>query len=150
MDIGTADAEAFFDKGVLPAGPDGEIGIRIGDIVKIPANKGGMRAFVQLCPYLFGLVSPQAECMAELFGDGAGGHKDAVIDILNDLDVAEVLAFEQDRLEVGGKDPDGVLACKDVNSNKTFLGGQLIFPWIPHKEGIRKRIPGKNDYAALV
>ena len=86
MDIGTADAEASFDKGVLPAGPDGEIGIRIGDIVKIPANKGGMRAFVQFRTYLFSLVSSQAECMAELFGDGAGGHKDAVIDILDDLD----------------------------------------------------------------
>jgi hypothetical protein len=150
MDVGTADAEAFFDKGVLPAFPDGEIGIGVGDIVKIPANKGGMRASVQFCPYLFGLVSPQAECVAELFGDGAGGHEDAVIHILDDLDVVEVLAFEEDGLKVGGKYPDSVLACEDIGGDEAFHGRDLFFLGIPYKERICERIPGKNDHTALV
>jgi hypothetical protein len=94
VDISTANAEAFFDIGVLPAAPDGEIGIRIGNIVEIPANHCRMRAFVQLCPYLFGLVSPQAKCITELFGDGTGGHEDAVVYILDDLDIVKVLALE--------------------------------------------------------
>ena len=150
MDICAADTEAFLDIGVLPAAPDGEIGKGIGDIVEIPANNCRMRAFVQFRPYLFGLVSPQAECIAKLFGDGTGGHEDAVVDILYDLDIVKILAFEEDGLEVGGKYPDSVFACENIGSDETFRGGDLIFLWIPHKKGICKWIPGENDYPALV
>jgi hypothetical protein len=51
---------------------------------------------------------------------------------------------------VGGKDPDGVLACENICGDKAFHTGDLIFLRISYKKGIHKRIPGKNDHAILV
>jgi len=96
MDIGPANAEAFCDKSVLPTIPDGEICIGIGDIIKISANDSRMRAFIQLCAYLFGLVSPPAKSIAKLFCDGSGSLENTIVDLLDDLDVMKVLCPEED------------------------------------------------------
>jgi hypothetical protein len=150
MDIGTADAESFGDECIIPAAPDGEISVGIRDVVEISANNGRIGAFIQLCPDLFGLVAAEAKSVAELFGNRAGGHKDAVIDILDELDVVKILAPEQDRLEVRGIYPHGILSDKHIGCDETFLGAHFVLPHIAQDEGIHDGISRKDDHSAII
>src|SRR3984957_6639399 len=61
IDICPAYTESFLQESVLPATPDGKIGIEIGNIVKVPANHSRIRAFIQLRSYFLRLVPPMPE-----------------------------------------------------------------------------------------
>jgi len=150
IDVSTADAKAPRYIRILPIATDGEIGVRVGDIVKIAAYQGRVGAFIQLCPNLFGLVSPLAKGIAKLFGDGSGCRQDTVIDILDDLDVMEILGFEQDRLQVGRKHPYRVITHLYIGRNQAFGRPHPILQGIAHDKGVRKRVPGKDHNPSLI
>src|SRR6267142_743884 len=76
MDKGPADTEPSLQKGVFPWSPDGEVGIRIGDVVKIPADDPRERAAVQPGANLLRLIAPVPEGVGQFFCNGFGGRKD--------------------------------------------------------------------------
>jgi len=150
MNVSTTDTKALRDISILPIATDGEIGIGIGNVVEITAYEGRIGAFIQLGPYLFGLISPLAKSITELFDDGAGSHQDAILHILDDLDVMEILGFEQNRLQMGRKHPYRVPADLNIGRNKAFGCPHPILQGVSHDKGVRKRIPRKDHYPGLI
>lgn len=140
MDIGPADAKTFFNKSIPSRALDRKISIGIGDIVEIPANNGRVRAFVQLLPHFQGLLAPQAEGEPELLDDGLRSRKNTVIDIFDDLQVMKILAAEQHRLQMRGKDPYRIAAHMNIRCDQAFRPPDPIRPPIAHEQGIRDRV----------
>ena len=85
IDIGPADAESLFQKGVLPVAAYIIIGIGIGYIIEVTADDPGIGTFVELSPDLHGLVCPMSESISELLCNGFGGGKNAVVHVLDNL-----------------------------------------------------------------
>ena len=150
IDIGSADAESLFQKGVLPFAADIIIGIGIGDVIEVAADDPGIGTFVELFPDLHGLIRPMSEGITELLCDGFGGSKNAVVHVLDNLYIMKVLASEEDGLEMGGKDPDRVIPDPDVGGDEAFGRPDPIGMGITQDGRVHDRVTGENDNARLV
>ena len=138
--ISAADAEPLFNKGVAPGAPDREIGIGVGDIVEVPADNGGIRAAVKLLPNLHGLFGAETKGIPKLFRDGHGCGEDAVIDIPDDLEIVEILAAKQYRLQMRGIDPHRISVYIDIGPDQALRRLDPVRPSIVRDQRVRDRV----------
>ena len=150
IDIGPADAKSLFKEGVLPVAADIKIGIGIGDVIEVTADDPGIGAFVELFPDLHGLVCPMSEGITKLHCNGFGSGKNTVVHVLDDLYIMEVLAPEEDGLEMSGKDPDRIVPDADIGRYEAFGNLDPLRMGIPQDGRIHDRVAGENDNTCLV
>ena len=150
IDIGPADAKSLFQEGVLPVTANIIISIGIRDVIEVTADDPGIGTFVELFPDLHGLVCPMSEGITELHCNGFGGGKNAVVHVLDDLYIMEVLPPEEDGLEMSGKDPDRIIPDAEVGCYEAFSNLDPIGMGVSEDGRIHDRVAGEDDDTRLV
>jgi hypothetical protein len=88
--------------------------------------------------------------ITELLCNGFGGGKNAVVHVLDNLDIVKVLTSEEDGLEMGGKDPDRIISDTDVGCDEAFGSPDPIRVRITQGGRVHDRVFGENDSPGLI
>ena len=120
-DVAAANAERSCQKYILPIAADVKIGIAVWHVIKIAANDGWVLAFVQCIPYYISLLASFNVCQFHFLNDTFRSRKCFFTSVFYFFHVVIVTRFEPKRLQVCGKNPDGLTVSFDVCKNEAAL-----------------------------